>query len=785
MTPGFGNLVFAGLQADAGRTANYGVYGVFTDTAVTVPNAAECWISPGALCFDTWPTADDTYVDLDPAAAFDPSAYTTQFPGDPMVFADVELTTRPIAEGRFYYGNAAAWTGGAAAGLSFIDGSWGNFDNANVLTLPDLVEIIAPDDSETIDPIPSTGTLNLEWTPGNGSFGVVVEAGTHLRFWQLADDGAFALDLAGEGIPASASEVVLYFQRWESQEVVANGNPIDVLVRSERRVTVPLFNVGSRTELTLADTCGAATTPVAAGSYFGTLDGNSNTLNPGAGGCTGWPAAAADGIIPVELQNNERLRARGVMADHDTSLYIVTDCGDANTCVDGSDTPGDGLVEVTAYHNTSGSAETVYVVLDSAVSVGAFFLDLEIETVLPANLSDTCNGAPALAAGRYAGTTVGLSDDYDPGTNGCTGTALAGPDGVLSVTLADLERVTVDLDMLGDNGALYMLTNCNQTNSCVEGADAGSGRETLTFTNTTGSQQTYSLIVDSAGTGGAFELEVLFESLQPIGTNDCASVWQGTPLSEGLYAGTLDRAGDINDGLDCGISADGDDTYAPIEVPADHAARLTYTQPDGDAVLLLVDDCRSGTCLDSANDTGVGGVESILVINTGTAPLTRYVNLDSIGAGGAFEFSYELLPLADSWTEGFEFGAPGYGTYGGDNSPWTVDNTVSYGGGSSLASPDISDSQETWWEIAVRSDGASQLSFWYLADTEGGWDELWVYVDSNTYGPFDDTTWTQVTVPVPDGDHTIRFSYEKDSSYSDGLDKVWIDDIVLIGGTVQ
>lgn len=87
---------------------------------------------------------------------------------------------------------------------------------------------------------------------------------------------------------------------------------------------------------------------------------------------------------------------------------------------------------------------------------------------------------------------------------------------------------------------------------------------------------------------------------------------------------------------------------------------------------------------------------------------------------------------------------------------------------------------------------AGTLSFYYNVSSEGGYDCLRFFVDAdqraemgNCFGNSGSgasgniSTWTLVQIPISAGARTFRWSYEKDSSSSDGADTAWIDDVVL------
>jgi hypothetical protein len=122
------------------------------------------------------------------------------------------------------------------------------------------------------------------------------------------------------------------------------------------------------------------------------------------------------------------------------------------------------------------------------------------ETATPVS----CNTLLAGETNQYA------IDDYDSGSL-CTDYSSAGPDVVYSFIAPGSGTVTVDMDNLGFDASLYVVTDCGDiAGSCVAGADdaLSGGGEQLSFESETG--VTYYIIADKYGSGGggAFDLNV-------------------------------------------------------------------------------------------------------------------------------------------------------------------------------------------------------------------------------------------------------------------------------------
>ena len=74
----------------------------------------------------------------------------------------------------------------------------------------------------------------------------------------------------------------------------------------------------------------------------------------------------------------------------------------------------------------------------------------------------------------------------------------------------------------------------------------------------------------------------------------------------------------------------------------------------------------------------------------------------------------------------------------------------------------------------------NEISFMLKTSTETGYDFLVFYVDGERKGRWSgETGWTKVSYIVPQGIHTLTWSYEKDGGATGGEDCVWLDYIVL------
>ena len=97
------------------------------------------------------------------------------------------------------------------------------------------------------------------------------------------------------------------------------------------------------------------------GSYTGDLQGMTKDLNPGNQGCTGFAATGVDAVVPIDLLTEDLLTVRYQLVDDDASLYLLTDCSDVGTCLDGADEGLKGDVETASFFNDTGAPQRVTV----------------------------------------------------------------------------------------------------------------------------------------------------------------------------------------------------------------------------------------------------------------------------------------------------------------------------------------------------------------------------------------------------------------------------------------
>lgn len=513
-----GSLVLQrSLEPDGSRSVH--MYGLFYDQGQGILNTAACALG-GVTCQVALPPAEDDYVETDPGRAWLPdlaeyryvgldvsvgpyrAPYVNDLDGVPHYFAD--LTATYAAE------PASGWMG-----VRF-GGTWGDYEGEDDLYLSPDLELLLPAPHSTVR-FNENDMLVLNWVPdgwGPVLLQVRSDAPGHplSRLYHLEDDGYFELPIRSLGLGTSDAEVSFELSRWNEATVGRYGNTLDVVATSEVRFTGRYFHVGGRDALDAPDTCMEAMTAPSTppGSWWGELADAGYGDDVLRNSCRSRQARGEDAILPVDLAPLEHLAAVLEIPNEDASLYLLSDCANDLTCLAGQDTCCGGAPESLEYFNDTGSSRRVYLVVDgvSAGVEGRYALDLAVSTLAEPEMSDTCVEAMKQSAptppGRYYSNFGAYTPGTDPGTGGCTGTALPGPDAMTKIRLAPGETLTATIDMKGGDPALYLLYQCNSAASCPAGADqhGATGKETLVYENRSGQGENLFLVVDTKSPTG-------------------------------------------------------------------------------------------------------------------------------------------------------------------------------------------------------------------------------------------------------------------------------------------
>jgi len=171
-------------------------------------------------------------------------------------------------------------------------------------------------------------------------------------------------------------------------------------------------------------------------------------------------------------------------------------------------------------------------------------------------------------------------------------------------------------------------------------------------------------------------------------------------------------------------------------------------------------------------------------------PLYHTVNFTLIAtADGGYADTMYFDILVGQQSESFESGD--FASYpwsmSGDQS-WTITSSTVYEGAYSAKSGSITHSQSTTMQVTMDVMQAGDISFYYKVSSESGWDYLQFFIDTSTKGEWSgEQGWAEASYAVTPGQHTFKWTYYKDGSYTSGSDCGWIDNIIfpMIGAPVS
>lgn len=303
------------------------------------------------------------------------------------------------------------------------------------------------------------------------------------------------------------------------------------------------------------DTCSTAVD--ASAGYTGTIAWSvlTNDYDPGQGGCvpdaTGTQTNGPDAAYRVDVPANSRVRASLTRATGDfVSLYILTDCGDATSCVAGANAEPFAN-EVVFWTNTSDTEQTVYVIADieqditystsqitidvapvvctpavdvcvgntlescsddgtvKTTSVCSFGCVADACTPAP---NDLCAGALDLATGPHTATIDEYVNNY---SGSCTGRPTAGKDATFTFTPPAGQVATVNVQATFD-ASVYVLKDCAAASTCTAGKDLpNQNNETVQWL---ADGSTYFVVVDASSTSATGTFTVSASAQAPTCT---------------------------------------------------------------------------------------------------------------------------------------------------------------------------------------------------------------------------------------------------------------------------
>ncbi len=195
-----------------------------------------------------------------------------------------------------------------------------------------------------------------------------------------------------------------------------------------------------------------------------------------------------------------------------------------------------------------------------------------------------------------------------------------------------------------------------------------------------------------------------------------------------------------------------------------------------------------------ANNVANDGTYSWRVPNNLSASNGYKIEISSItnsvpatdSSDGSFSVTNYTFPEDDKFPQGW------FKPHNAETS-WKVSTSIKFEGKSSLSSISPTDGRTS--AVAYRSKfEKGAISFYVKVSSEAGFDVTKFYIDgvAQSYGDTGSKTglsgnkdWQFFTFPVSAGNHTFKWTYEKDDTYKGLQDTAWIDGVTLPPGTQE
>ena len=115
--------------------------------------------------------------------------------------------------------------------------------------------------------------------------------------------------------------------------------------------------------------------------------------------------------------------------------------------------------------------------------------------------------------------------------------------------------------------------------------------------------------------------------------------------------------------------------------------------------------------------------------------------------------------------------------WGAGGTGWTVDASVTHDGVDSVKAQ-TTDGQSTYREYTVT--GPAVVDFWWKVSSEKNFDTFSYSLNGTNQETISgEVDWTYRTLTLPEGTHTIRWTYAKDASDAVGQDAGWLDELAV------
>jgi hypothetical protein len=301
-------------------------------------------------------------------------------------------------------------------------------------------------------------------------------------------------------------------------------------------------------------------------------------------------------------------------------------------------------------------------VVDLAASSDASFTGTynNIGARVRMNPADQCAEAQGLApleTGGYWGLLDPLTDDMDPVcVNESIDSDARGKDGFFRIQLDPYESVAVDYNTYDPvSASVYLLEDCNDEDSCIDGADLEPDpnmHEFVNYFNNSDDIQTVYLGVDSTDSDNAvFTVDLTVTPIvDPEMYDYCvdakAPTAQVTSATSSFFEPFTAYTGDLNPGVGgCTLSSlPGTEAIMPIEIQPADSVTVFVTMAGGDPGVYLLYDCANAFLCGAGGDLSLGPNEGLEYTNNSADVERLYLVVDSKSGLHPFFLSINFGP---------------------------------------------------------------------------------------------------------------------------------------------
>ncbi len=210
-----------------------------------------------------------------------------------------------------------------------------------------------------------------------------------------------------------------------------------------------------------------------------------------------------------------------------------------------------------------------------------------------------------------------------------------------------------------------------------------------------------------------------------------------------------------------------------------------------DALMLVNTSSEFITINNTSVDLGVlsaqgGALAGYEVVVSEDAPIGIAANISADVSAGSYNFNRNMMLniglVVEDWESG-DFIQYDW-QFAGDAGWEITEGSNVYEGTYSAKSMEIGHNQSASLSIDVNVTEEGPISFFLKVSSHTGYDKLKFFIDDNEQDEWSgEVDWEMAEYSIPEGEHTLTWTYSKNVSVSLGDDCAWIDYIVLPGAT--